>query len=194
MSEALNEWRSSSCEVFDGIEVIHGKVEANEVGRSLMIQQVNYAYAVLITAHFQRYCRALHTEATQSVIGGVPDPAFAEVVERLLSRKRLIDKGNPTPRNLGTDFDRFGFKLWDDVEARDRRNRKRRHKLDHLCEWRNGITHGVISEKRSEGRLSPPNLTLGTCKDWRRALGALAESMDSVIAMQCQALGRQRPW
>lgn len=126
MSMALEEWNGSSREALDEIELIHAKVEGTGAGRRVLTRQVNYAYAALITAHFQSYCRAIHMEATQIVVASVPDPALAGVLEDLLARNRLLDKGNPTPSNLGSDFGRFGLKFWEMVEVSDQRNKKRR--------------------------------------------------------------------
>jgi len=194
VSGALEDWLGSSKEVLDEIELVHGKVEGTGAGRRVFTQQVNYAYAALIAAHFQRYCRALHTEATQVLVAAVSDPALAGVLEGLLTQNRLLDKGNPTPSNLGVDFGRFGFKFWEQVEGDDSRNAKRKAKLEHLCEWRNGIAHGDIGRKRAAGQLVPANLKLATCKQWRRALGGLAVSIDKVVAEQCENLGCEQPW
>lgn len=174
--------------------MVHEQVAGNGIGSRALTRQVNYAYVTLITAHFQRYCRALHKEASQTVAAGVPDPELARVLEGLFSHHRLLDRGNPTPRNVGTDFDRFGFRLWEAVEVSDQRNKSRKEKLRKMCEWRNAIAHGDISRKSGEGKLVPLNLTLDTCRDWRRALGALAVSIDRVTATQCQLLGCQKPW
>jgi hypothetical protein len=194
VSGALADWEGTSAGVLDEIELVHGKVEGTGVGRRVFTQQVNYAYAALIAAHFQSYCRALHTEATQVLVASVPDPGLAGVLEGLLTQNRLLDKGNPTPRNLGNDFARFGFKFWEAVEADNRHNAGRKKKLEQLCEWRNGIAHGDIARKRAEGKLVPATLKLATCRQWRRALGALSISIDKVVGAQCQNLGCAQPW
>lgn len=85
MSAALDEWREGSADVFDEIEQMHRGVESAVLGRRVVTEQLNYAYAMLITAHFQRYCRALHTEVTQALVGLMPDPRLAEVLEGLLA-------------------------------------------------------------------------------------------------------------
>jgi hypothetical protein len=193
-SAALEEWRGASREVLDEIELVHGRVEGTGAGRRVLTRQVNYAYAALTLAHFQRYCRALHTDATRALVAAVPDPALALVLGGLLTENRFLDKGNPTPSNLGRDFGRFGFKFWDEIEADDRRNKRRKAKLGQLCEWRNGTAHGDIPRKRASGQLVPRNLNLDACRDWRRVLGALAVSIDRVTAAQCQKLGCAKAW
>jgi hypothetical protein len=180
--------------VFDEIEMVHGRVEGTGVGRRVLTQQVNYAYATLIAAHFQRFARALHTEASQIVAATASEPTMIPVLERLLTQNRALDRGNPTPGNLGSDFRKFGIKFWDAVEAADSRNAGRKKKLGELCEWRNGIAHGDIARKKTAGTLVPANLTLDSCRDWRRALGVLATSIDRVVGDRCQKLGGGKPW
>jgi hypothetical protein len=139
-------------------------------------------------------CRGVHTEATAALVDAAPHPKLGVVLEDLLTEGRLLDRGNPTPRNLGRDFGRFGFKLWEAIEADDRGNGIRRRELGRLCVWRNGIVHGDVPGKQASGELVPRNLSLDTCRDWRRAVGVLVVSIDSVVAKQCQKLGCPRPW
>jgi hypothetical protein len=193
-SVALEEWRGASSQALDEIEFVHASVEGAGNGRQLLTRQVDYAYAALIAAHFQRYCRAVHAEAIRALVTAVPDPSLGSVLKDLLARNRLLDRGNPTSRNLGRDFGRFGFDFWPAVEADDRRNRNRKGKLDQLCAWRNAIVHGDVSGSRGSGRLTPRDLDLTTCRDWRRALGGLADSIDTVVAVGCQDLGCSEPW
>jgi hypothetical protein len=194
VSRSLEDWQGESSAVLDEIEVVHGKVEGTGVGRRVLTQQVNFAYAALITAHFQRYCRSIHSEASQVIVATVADEALAGVLEGLLTENRLLDKGNPTPGNLGSDFRRFGFAFWEAVEEDHKHNKDRKAKLEQLCEWRNGIAHGDISRKQAEEKLVPDRVTLKTCKNWRRALNGLATSIDKVIAAQCENLGCPEPW
>lgn len=194
MSRSLEAWHGESSGQLDEIEVVHGKVEGTGVGRRVLTQQVNFAYAALVTAHFQRYCRSVHSEASQVIVATVSEEAIAGVLEGLLTENRVLDKGNPTPGNLGSDFRRFGFAFWDAVEEDDKRNARRKAKLEQLCEWRNGIAHGDISRKLAAERLVPERVTLDACKDWRRALNGLAVSIDKVVADQCENLGCSRPW
>jgi hypothetical protein len=194
MSAALDEWRGASGEVFDEIERMLWSVDGTRVGERTVAQQLNYAYAMLITAHFQRYCRDLHAETAQALVAHLMDPALGRILQGLLAQNRRLDKGNPTPVNLGLDFARFGFRFWDALEASDHRNKDRKTELERLCEWRNAIVHGDVARKRAEGRLAPRTLNLDTCREWRRALGSLAISTDRVISTHCKNLGCAEPW
>jgi hypothetical protein len=101
---------------------------------------------------------------------------LAGVLEVLFEEGRRLDRGKPTPRKA------------------DRLNEERKKKLTQLCEWRNAIVHGDISRKRTAGRLVPSGLSLKTCRDWRRSVGALARSIDRVLAIRLQTFGCLEPW
>lgn len=193
MSVALEEWRGRSSLALDEIELLYWQVAFVDAGGPALIEQVNHHYVTMLVAHFQRYCRAIHTEAAEA-LAAASGPDFASVVEGLFSQGRLLDRGNPTPSALGSDFGRFDFRFWQELEADDRLSRMRKKHLERLCEWRNGITHGDLPRKRAAGLLDPADLTLEVCRNWRQSLGALATSIDRVLATQCLVLGRSEPW
>ncbi|MCW2981168.1 MAG: hypothetical protein JWO14_2895 [Solirubrobacterales bacterium] len=195
MSVALEEWRGASARALDEIESLHRLVEETSETAPALTRQINYAYAALTLAHFQRYCRAVHTEAVDALVAVMPGPAaLARVLGGVMVERRFLDRGNPTPSNLDQDFMRFRFKLWPNVEADDGRNRRRKEKLTQLCEWRNAIAHGDISHRQAAGKLVPRELDFDTCRDWRRALEGLAISIDAVMATHCRVLGCSEPW
>jgi hypothetical protein len=195
MSVALEEWRGPSARALDEIEFLHRLVEETSPSAPALNRQIAYAYAALTLAHFQRYCRAVHTEAVDALVAVMPAPAaLARVLGGVMIERRFLDRGNPTPSNLDQDFKRFGFKLWPNVEADDGRNRKRREMLTQLCGWRNAIAHGDISGRQATGELVPRELDVETCRDWRRALDGLVVSIDTVTARRCRVLGCSEPW
>jgi hypothetical protein len=195
MSVALEEWRGASARALDEIDSLYRLVEETSPSAPALNRQIAYAYAALTVAHFQRYCRAVHTEAVDALVAVVPAPdALARALGGAMVERRFLDRGNPTPSNLDQDFMRFGFKLWPNVEADDGRNRKRREMLTQLCEWRNAIAHGDISRRQAAAKLAPRELDFETCRKWRRALDGLVVSIDMVTARRCRVLGCSEPW
>ena len=194
MSVALEEWRGASAGTLDDLEALHRLADGAWQRGSALTEQITYVYAALMLAHFQRYCRGAHTEATKALVDAMPHSRSAVVLEDLLTEGRHLDRGNPTPANLGRDFGRFGFNFWEAVVAEDRGNGVRRRELDRLCDWRNGIVHGDVPGKRASGNLVPRDLSLDACRRWRRAVSALVISIDRAVAKQCQNLGCPRPW
>lgn len=194
MSTALEAWQGSSQKVFDEVEHAHRAVGGDEPGRRYLTRQINYAYTALLAAHFQAYCRAVHTETAQLLAANVPDSGLARVLEGSLTEKRTLDRGNATSAALRDDFDRFGFVFWDEMKRLGVRNKRRQEKLNHLNEWRNAIVHGDVKRKQQEGKLVPKEVHFGTCRDWRKSLGELAIAIDTVLARRCENLGGPKPW
>jgi hypothetical protein len=69
----------------DEIESAHGAVSGTGAGRRIAMQQINQSYTVLLSAHFQAFCRELHTESADHVGGGVSEPNL-----RFLFRSGLL--------------------------------------------------------------------------------------------------------
>ena len=95
------------------------------------------AYVVLLSAHFQGFCRDLYTEAASTIVSRVR-PALRLLVQEQFTAHRKLDHGNPTHDHLKEDFKRFGFKL--DL-ATDPANAPRLVNLSGLNKWRNVAAH-----------------------------------------------------
>jgi len=207
-SQALLQWQTERRDALDEIEEAHAAVGGHGPGRRRATQQVNQACVVLLTSQFQGYCRDLHSEAMTAVSdalqppGHPPPPAgVLLVVRNSLTRGRKVDRGNPNPGHLGSDFGHLfgatGQKFWDEVAAHDPLyNPGRQAKLDALCSWRNAIAHQDLA-RTDLPDLDPTGrkvLRLSDFRTWRRALLHLAISFDVVVGNQVQALTGRSPW
>ena len=85
-------------------------------GRRTNTLQLNYAYVLLLAAHFQAYCRGLHSDATQLLVDAI-DPGIAVVLDTNLTFARQLDRGNAQPSALGADFNRLDLEFWTVVKA-----------------------------------------------------------------------------
>ena len=146
---------------------------------------------VLLSSQFQRFCRDLHTEATAHVVDSVTPATLRPLVLARMLEARKLDRGNPNPSNLASDFRRFGVHLWAAVRARDTRNERRRQALAELSAWRNAIAH----QDFDPARLTPaPPLRFGAVQRWRSACNALTRDFDRVLADQLAIVVGVRPW
>ena len=192
-STSLEQWQAIRAASLDEIEAAHASLGGTAPGRRYATQQVNNAYAVLLSGQFQGFCRDLHTECADAVARSVDPASPALIAIRFraeLTRERRLDKGNPSPGNIGTDFDRFGLAFWTAVKAQDKRNAKRLKDLETLCAWRNGIAHQDFSDPRLNGR----TLQLVTVKRWRKGCAGLAFSFDAVMQSFLQTELSRAPW
>src|SRR5688572_16402633 len=60
------------------------------------------AYVVLLSAHFQGFCRDLYTEATQIIVSKVR-PTLQILIQAQFSAQCALDRGNPNLDNLKKD-------------------------------------------------------------------------------------------
>jgi hypothetical protein len=144
-------------------------------------------YVVLLSAHFQGFCRDLSTEATQAIVSRVR-PTLQVLIQAQFSARCALDHGNPNLENLRKDFQRIGpaFQLHAAFQA-DPANALRLQHLAALNEWRNiAAHHGTIPPT------SPLNLPL--LQTWRLSCDGLATSLDGIVYNQVKRTLRRQPW
>ena len=188
-SRALVQWLTTRRRALDEVAAAHRAVGGSGPGRRRATEQINHAYAVLVSSQFQGFCRDLHSEVGESFVlhlpGNVQDIMHARLVEN-----RRLDRGNPNPGNLGSDFGRFGLDFWQELAARDRRNQSRQRALGELAAWRNAIAHQDFTSPN----LQPRRLRLADVRRWRSTCDALARHVDAMFAAYLTSMVGRRPW
>jgi len=174
----------------DEIESAHATVGGTERGRRFATQQIDYAYATILSSHFQGFCRDLHSECTDLVVALVPAQIRVFVREEFVWNRSLT-RGNPHPGAIGSDFNRLGISFWTEVCALDARNARRRESLQELIDWRNAIAHQDFDRVAPAGDAT---LHLGRVRAWRRSVNALARYFDQVMYNYLQGLIGYAPW
>jgi hypothetical protein len=189
-SHSLIRWNGERADALDEIESAHALVGGTERGRRYATQQINYSYVALLSSHFQGFCRDLHTECIERLIAIVP--AQLQGPLRLeFTWNRSLDRGNPHPGAIGSDFNRLGADIWREVYALDARNERRRELLQELIDWRNAIAHQDFDAVAPGGI---PTLHLARVRAWRSAVNALARSFDQVMYNYLQRVVGTAPW
>jgi hypothetical protein len=139
-SASYSKWLGERRKKLLEIRSAHHAVGGTGPGRRTATQQINQAYALLVLAQFQGFCRDLHTEAADWISTAMPTPELAGIFRTTLTSERKLDRGNANSDNIRKDFNRLEMSLWDDVSAHDPRSAGRRKKLDALALWRNAIS------------------------------------------------------
>lgn len=173
-SAALRRWEGERAADLDRIEAAHTSLRSVP-GRRAVASQIQQAYAVLLASHFQGFCRDLHSECIERVARGVSPALLGKVLLKEFSFARRLDRGTPSPGNVGADFERLGIDFWPAVLADDPRNERRRSSLALLCVWRNAIAHQDFPS-----HLRRHALALATVRSWRASCRGLARSFDRV--------------
>src|SRR6202521_1860560 len=100
-SLALQDWSARRAAALDEIEGAHRSVGGTGPGRRYATQQINQAYAVLLSSQFQAFCRNLHTECVNYLVAPVPSLDLRDMYRSGLVLNRKLDRGNPNPGNIG---------------------------------------------------------------------------------------------
>lgn len=189
-SRSLLRWTIDRAEALDEIETAHATVGGTDRGRRYATQQINYAYAALLSAHFQGFCRDLHSECVDAVIPTLPALSQGFLRDQLVWNRGL-DRGNPHPGVIGSDFNRLGLSFWTVVHALDTCNTRRREQLQELIDWRNAISHQDFDPVAPTGVAT---LHLATVRGWRSAVNGLARSFDLAMYNYLGPLIGRAPW
>lgn len=178
-SHASQYWFTVRAASLDEIENAHRAVGGGGPGRRYATQQLNYAYAMLLSGQFQGYCRDFHTECVAGLVSTVVPAPLRATLRTEFEFNRKVDRGNPTPGNLGSDFNRLGLDFWVGIGEADARNSLRRQALDELNAWRNAIAHQDFTGFGEGTGL--PALPLARVRSWRAACDGLVRSFDGVM-------------
>lgn len=190
-SDSLLAWRTTRQAALEELEAAHRSIGGPGPGRRYATQQINHAYAVLLSSQFQGFCRDLHTECADHFVQGVPAGLLQSALHNVLVQNRKLDRGNPNPGNIGSDYNRFGIPFWDKVTILDLRNQARQGRLGELNEWRNAIAHQDFDPTKLGGATV---LRLRQVRGWRKTCQRLAECFDEVMRSHLQAINGVSPW
>lgn len=189
-SVSYQHWTTVRAAVLDDIEAARAAIGGSGNVRRAAAQQINRAYAVLLSAEFQGFCKDLHRECADHFTTLVP-AAIKDVVEQQFLSHRLLDRGNPNPGNIGADFNRLGLKLFDEAAKADPRVYGWRRSLEDLNDWRNAIAHHEFDPVRLGGTIQ---LRVARVRGWRAACGNLARVFDNVLGRHLAATTGVTVW
>jgi hypothetical protein len=145
-------------------------------------------YVMLLSGHFQGFCRDLYTECAQICAAIVPT-GLRGTFQAQFAAELKLNTGNPTVENIRKDFERFGFLL--DLASADQANPVRVTHLGHLNYWRNAVAH----QKATPAPLGVPAvLILADIQAWRASCNGLATSLDDIMHSELHRILRVAPW
>lgn len=190
-SRSFRRWSSERASRLDEVRAAHEALGGTGRGRRYATQQVNHAYAVMLSSEFQGFCRDLHSEAADYLADAVHPPTLRTAFRAALTEGRKLDSGNPNAGNLGADFNRFGMSFWPEVLALHAWNGRRKDELDLLVAWRNAIAHHDFDPNKLRGRRT---LQLRDIRRWRSMCNALAEMFNRAVGEHVERMIGVRAW
>jgi hypothetical protein len=189
-SRSLQKWRSTGRDALREIEAAHRSVGRGHAAR-FAAQQLTQAYVLLLSSHFQRFCRDLHSECADHLVNATTSTHIAPLIRARFTEARKLNIGNPNPGNIGSDFAHFGMDVWAELRACGKHNANRQKKLQRLCDWRNAVAHHDFRKPALQGRTE---LSLSEVRDWRAACHGLAVDLDRVMASYLMRQTNVAPW
>lgn len=187
-SIAMLLWQVNRSAALDEFEEIHSSLGAKTVGIRRARNQINQAYALMLSGQFQGYCRDLHSEAVDHLTRVITPVSIQAIMKQNIEENRKLDSGNPNPGNIGSDFNRFGMRFWDEVYTHAPQSHSQRMDLDHLNRFRNDVAHQTF------GAAAPIAIRHAQVKTWRRSCDALALAFEAVVGKHLTTITGVAPW
>jgi len=143
-------------------------------------------YVLLLAAHFQGFCRDLHTQSAQ-IIASKVRLSLQILFQAQFSARRELDRGNASFGNIVKDFNRFGFAMKPVLDSLAGAAALKRG-LHALNEWRNAAAH--------QNTVLPPGgpLIIPMIQGWRNSCDTLATALDTIMYNQLRGRLRRAPW
>lgn len=183
-SASLLQWRNERMPRLHEVDLQCAAVVGAPVPNPRLIDENLRGYVLLLSAHFQGYCRDLYTECAQVVVSKLR-PTLQPLIQAQFTAQRALAHGNPNLQNIRADFQRFGSTL--DLIAAHPANTARITHLGFLNTWRNAAAHhGTIP--------ADPPLTLPNLQAWRASCDGLATSLDGIMYNRLRRILRRTPW
>ncbi|HLM68392.1 MAG TPA: hypothetical protein VK358_12725 [Longimicrobium sp.] len=189
-SRSLTTWHADARRALDEIEAAHRAVGRTGRGSRYAAQQINQAYVLLLSSWFQRFCRDLHTQCVDHLVGGTP-VAIQMIVRSQFITGRKLDSGNPNPGNIGSDFDRLGIPFWPTVRSLRGNVGGHQQALISMNRWRNAVAHQDFSHPDLKGA---HRLRLADVRGWRSACDRLAMDFEAVMYDYLSYITGSVPW
>jgi hypothetical protein len=151
----------------------------------LLAEESLRSYVMLLSGHFQGFCRDLYMECSQTCASNVPARLLVTIQTQFTAEMKL-NSNNPTVETMRKDFERFGFTL--DFAA-DPENAPRVTHLGQLNRWRNAVAH-----QKADAPTGVPPLALPVVQAWRVSCDGLATWLDRIMYNEMQRILGTPPW
>jgi hypothetical protein len=188
---SLLQWQGDRLPRLDFVDAQVTAITTANPPNPQLIDENLRGYVMLISAHFQGFCRDLHTECVQAVANAVPAPMLL-IFQTLCGRDLELDGANARYASIKADFERFGFDLTIALRA-DPVTRPLNDglitRINHLNAWRNYAAH--------HNKLPPEHggpFTLATIQTWKNSCNDLATVLDGVMYNQLSTVTGKTPW
>jgi hypothetical protein len=190
-SHALLGWQNSRLPRLNQVDAQNATIVALVPPNPELADENLRGYVMLLAAHFQGFCRDLHSECNLAAATVVPAPLLL-VFQKLCHQGRELDRANARYSGIKADFERFDFDLTAALRANPATvaiNDSYITQINHLNAWRNYAAHHNILPPSFGGPF-----TLANVQQWKNSCNGLAIELDRIMYNQIQALTGIAPW
>lgn len=184
-SAALTRWTNERMPRLTEVDRHCAAVHALAAPNAFLAEESLSGYVILLSGHFQGFCRDLYTECSQILAATLPIPLQA-TIQAQFSAELKLNSNNPTVETIRKDFERFAFTL--DIHA-DPLNALHVTHFGHLNKWRNAAAH-----KKANPPVGVPPLTLAAVQGWRNSCDGLAKWFDAIMYKELRRIIGTVPW
>lgn len=184
-SAALSRWTNDRMPRLSEVDRHCAAVHALATPTPFLAEESLSGYVMLLSGHFQGFCRDLYTECSQLLTATVPATLQATIQSQCFADLKL-NSNNPTVETIRKDFERFAFTL--DFHS-DPAIAPRVTHLGQLNKWRNAVAH-----KKASPPVGVPPLTLAAVQNWRNSCDGLATWLDGIMYRELQRILGTAPW
>src|SRR4051812_42249914 len=104
-SASLLRWRNDRMPRLAAVDVQCAASLALVPAQPNLVEENLRGYVLLLSAHFQGFCRDLYTECAQIVVSKVR-PSLQALIQAQFTAHLALNHGNPNIKNLRDDFQR----------------------------------------------------------------------------------------
>lgn len=194
-SIAFQTWDSERLRRMRQLTDAHSMVGGPGPGRRTRTEAINWALVVILSSELQGYFRELHDESVEFLAQRVArgNQVYFTLVRNNLTANRGLDRVNPKPETLQSDFERLGVDLWTDIRAQVQSGARWHQQLTRLNRARNAVAHHEPAKLATLAREGYP-LTLRTVESWRTACEGVARNADKVVGVRLHRMTGVRAW
>ena len=185
-SQSLKIWRADRLPALNATDAQCSACSPAAAPNAVLLGENLRGYVMLLSAHFQGFCRDLYGECVQAVAKSCP-PALRTIFQLQCFAGLQLEKANPTFETLRKDFNRLVPDISLSVNANPANKLLVTH-LGQLAAWRNHAAHS--------GRTTPASgpLALASVRGWLTSCDGLAQVLDAALYNELSAALGSPPW
>ena len=190
-SNSLVQWQNSRLPRLNFVDAQNVTLATAAPPNPQLVDENLRGFVMLISAHFQGFCRDLHTECVQAVANAVP-PSMLLIFQTLCEAGRELESANAKYSSIKADFERFGFDLTAALHfnpATAATNDALITQINHLNIWRNYAAHHNNLAPKYGGPFLLP-----TIQTWKNSCNDFAIVLDGVMYHRLLAITGVAPW